>query len=506
MKLIVAILTLSFIPLMMHAQSKDLDKANDFFNEFNYAKAIKKYKGALNDGKHVEFATLQIAKAYSKLGNSHEAIKWYKKAINYSGVDATTYFFLSGELHKIKEYEEAQVYLEKFYSKYNANEHHLFTNLKGYIEYLKADSSTYTINHPAFNSQYDEFAPVFYKDEIVFSSNRPLSSITRNKDILTGKSFYKLYKIKETNLEIRKEIKPFCTNINSKYNDGPVCFEDDFNIMYLTRNTEGSRGNTNVLNLFIGIKNGKNWLKKLQPLNLFSGPYNMAHAFLDSKNRLLYFSSDIPGGYGGMDIYVSRIKDGFLSKPKNLGPAINTIGNEIFPFISSENKLYFTSDGHPGMGGYDLFFSKLKNDVFSKAFNMGYPINTSFDDFSLILDNTNKYGYFTSNRPGGNGGDDIYSVAIKKPTDYCLIKGTLVNSDNNTPIKEISIDIENNNDNFKITLTTDEDGRFSYYLKKEKRYTLSTNKRPFQNNIKIITPDMIRQSDELEIRIKLKKQ
>ena len=502
MKLIITII-LSVTTLFAQAQSKDLDKANEYFNEFNYKKAIKQYSSLLKDGKHAYYATSQIAKSYSKLGNSREAASWYKKVIDFPEVDFNTYFLLAKELQKLKEYEEAQLYLEKYYAETDVNSQHQITNLKSFIESLKVDSLRYQVNHLAFNTQYDEFGPVFYQDQIVFSSNRPSSGISKNKDIRTGASFYNLYQIKETSIESRKAVTPFSNNINSIFNDGPVCFESDFSTMYLTRNTESKDGSVSVLNLFIGIKEGKDWSKKLQPMNLYTGNYNVAHAYLDTKNRLVYFSSDMPGGFGGMDLYVSRIKDGFLSKPTNLGPNINTIGNEIFPFVSANGVLYFTSDGQPGMGGYDLFFSKSKEGEFSRAFNLGYPVNTASDDFSLALDNTNTYGYFTSNRSGGNGGDDIYSVVIKEQIDYCLVKGTLSNASNETPLSEAWVDISSNNGKFKTRLTTDENGEFSIYLKTGSSYTLLCRKKLFQNAINTITSEMINSSDELEINISL---
>ncbi|MCU4164287.1 hypothetical protein [Carboxylicivirga caseinilyticus] len=500
---IVLIITLSLVSLIATSQSKELKKADGHFNKFNYKSAIKEYNAILKTGKHTYYSTLQIAKSYSKLGESQKAVEYFKKVIDYPEFDYNNYFLLARELQKERQYDEAEIYLEKYYAQNNSENQHAISDLKTYIETLKADSLRYKIDHLDFNSKYDEFGPTILEGKVVFSSNRPATGITKNKDIRTGESFYNLYAIKETELRNSKEVKPFSNNLNSRYNDGPISFDSNFNTAYLTRNTQSVDKKVNVLNLFIAYKHGKDWSRKVQPINLFSGNYNLAHAFIDSKNQLIYYSSDMPGGYGGMDLYVSRIKDGFLSKPVNLGPAINTIGNEMFPFMAEDGTLTFTSDGLPGLGGYDLFFAKSKEGKFAKAFNMGYPVNTSADDFCLFLDNTNSFGYFSSNRPGGNGGDDIYSVVINDPLDYCLIKGVVTNATDNTPIKDVWVDISNNKGGFKTRVITDENGEFSYYLSKSTTYTLLCRKKLFENEINTISPTMMKSSDEINVNIVL---
>lgn len=499
-------ITLAIILMLITAsgfgQTQTLQKADEYFNAFNYNKAIKEYKKVIDEGQNQYVATQQIALCYSKLNKSSEAVNWYKKVIEFPDFDYNYYFLLFRELQKQKDYDEAQIYMKKYLSKIpNANNQSI-SNLDNYIATLKKDSLRYQINHLGFNTSFDEYAPVFYGDEIVFSSNRPTLGLIKSKDIRTGDSFYHLYKIIENKINDSKATSIFSPNLVSKYNDGSVSFNSDLTTLFLTRNTTDKKDGLNNLDLFVAIKKGDEWSKDVQVLFNHKGTFNVAHAFVDSKRQLIYFCSDMPGGYGGMDLYVSTIKDGFVSKPKNLGPKINTIGNELFPFISSDNMLYFASDGKPGLGGYDLFFAKPESTGFSQAFNLEYPLNTAYDDISLVLDSKNEYGYFASNRPGSYGGDDIYSVDIMQKLDYCKINGTVITSKDSIPIQDAWVEIENQNHSFKQTIFTNKQGQFSIYLKKNDSYELLIRKKLFQNLSYSLSNELL-EEDKVTVMVQL---
>ncbi|MCU4177402.1 hypothetical protein [Carboxylicivirga sp. N1Y90] len=489
-------ISLLIISSLIFSQSKELNKANNYFKEFNYPKAIKAYKALIKDGQHASYATQQIAISYSKIGNIQEAVNWYYLTLDFPEVDYNNYFLLARELLRLDRNDEAIKYMEMYYTKKgDTNNQYSSNNYKNYLTQLKRDSSHYRISNLAFNSEHSEFGPTFHSEYLVFSSNRPVTGFSKNKDSRTGTSFFNLFKANIIQLETSSNAELFSKAVQSKYNDGPVSFGNNYQSMFLTRNTDDS----NVLDIFLVLKDGKNWSKDLKSLNIRKGKYNVAHAFIQSETKLLYFASNMPGGYGGMDLYVCQLKDGFLSKPTNLGPNINTIGNEVFPFISDDGMLYFSSDGQPGLGGYDLFFAKPDKETFSVAFNMGYPLNTSADDFSLVLNPSKKFGYFASNRKGGKGDDDIYGVTIKNHPEYYLLKAKVINPASSSSIKEAWIDIKDSRGQMVKHVKSDDKGEFTLYLKKNKEYKILLRKKLYDSLNLSINSDEVNEDDELEV-------
>lgn len=489
-------LVILLISCFVFSQSKELTKANNYFKDFNYPKAIKAYKSLIKKGESIAYSTQQIAISYSKIGNTSEAVNWYFKTLDFPEVDYGNYFLLARELLKLNRKEEAAEYMEMYYNnRGNSKDEYSSNNYKNYLNQLKADSSHYWIKNMAFNSQYSEFGPTLHSEYLVFSSNRPIAGFSKNKDSRTGSSFFNLFKANILQLETNENAELFSKSIQSKYNDGPASFSSNYQSMYLTRNT----GENNVLDIFLVLKDGKNWSKDLKKLNIRKGNYNVAHAFIQPETNLLYFASNMPGGYGGMDLYVCQLKDGFLSKPTNLGPEINTIGNEVFPFLSDDGLLYFSSDGLPGLGGYDLFYAKPKGNSFSKAFNMGYPLNTSADDFSLVLNPSKKFGYFASNRIGGKGDDDIYEVSINNHPEYYLLKGRVINKSSNGNIENVWIDIKNSKGQQVKHLKSDDNGEFAIYLPQNKNFKILLRKKLYESLNLTIDGHNVDENDELEV-------
>jgi outer membrane protein OmpA-like peptidoglycan-associated protein len=204
-------------------------------------------------------------------------------------------------------------------------------------------------------------------------------------------------------------------SINSKYHEGPAAFFKNGEQVIFTRNNfvngkaEKSSDGINKLKLYIATASGDTW-KDIQELPFNSNDYSTGHPSLNAEETLLFFASDMPGGFGGTDIYASRFENGNWSQPINLGPSVNTKGNEMFPFVDENGNLYFSSDGLPGLGGLDIFYARLSDtQVKGTPVNLGAPVNSSQDDFSLITDGERKSGYFSSNRKRAGDDDDIYS-------------------------------------------------------------------------------------------------
>jgi len=465
---------------MLHAQNKEVKAADKYFNQYNYTKALKRYMKLIEKGRNTYYATNKIAECYRQLQQPENAINWYKKAIKFPDFDYRIYYYLSQELKKIKDYESAQDYMTKYLELSGVKLKEYNYPLNNFIRLLKEDSMRYEIYKLKINSKYSEFGPVLFSDKLIFSSNRPRRMLVKNEDVMTNQSFFSLFQSKRISLTDLEEPRPFLKKLNSKLNIGPVCFNKEMTLMYVTRNVPKTKKGNAYLDIYTTKQQKGKWSKNLERVPLQHAGYSIAHPSLSKDGKKFYFSSDMPGGYGGMDIYVCNNKNGFLSTPENLGPEINTPGNEVFPFIADNGTLYFSSDGLQGLGGLDIFFALPVEDSFSYPFNMGYPINTSADDFSFYLTNNMLTGYLASNRKGGKGEDDIYAFRIIKPLDYCLIVGTVTDESTGKPIKNAQVIIKNNKGILAYKLTTDPNGGFSIYLKKDKDYFFTCRKKLFK--------------------------
>jgi outer membrane protein OmpA-like peptidoglycan-associated protein len=241
--------------------------------------------------------------------------------------------------------------------------------------------------------------------------------------------------------------------------------------MYITRNNiEGTKihrssDKTVLLKIFKSTSSGGTWGKP-ESFQFNSDNYSCAHPALSSDGTKLYFASNMPGGKGGMDIYVCNKSGNGWGKPENLGDTINTKGNEVFPVIMEDGTLYFSSDGHPGIGGLDIYYTRDIGGKYVLPVNVGYPLNTSEDDFEMVYDVKNKIGYLSSNRANRGFDDDVYSFRRKS----IRIKGIVINKETGSPVPnaKVELTLENNTLNF----TTQENGRFDFPADFDKNYTL----------------------------------
>lgn len=247
--------------------------------------------------------------------------------------------------------------------------------------------------------------------------------------------------------------------------------------MFITQNTENSSSGKVRLTIVLSKNEKGKWQKKTEEIPLTNLNYSIAHPSISLDGKRFFFASDLPGGQGGMDLYVSEIKNGVMSPPRNLGAQINTAGNELFPYVDRENRLYFTSDGHPGLGGYDIFIAIPLDTGYSPPFNMGYPLNTSADDFSLVIMDNQRTGYLASNRPGGKGEDDIYAFRIIEPLNYCQIEGSITNKTTRQPLARVTVTIKNGAGIVVDQIQSNSDGFFHSFLKSDGPYQFEFSKR-----------------------------
>ena len=259
-----------------------------------------------------------------------------------------------------------------------------------------------------------EFSPVFYQNGIVYVSSRYKSGAIDKK---IGETFFELFYSELDRNGTPLDPQDFSVNVNSQVHEGPVAFNRQGNLIYFTRNNmkkgvrkADSQGVTR-LKIYEASKGAFDW-EEVHELPFNNDEYSTCHPALSADGRRLYFTSDMPGGYGGFDLYFVERRGGTWSMPINLGPEINTPQNEVFPYIHESGTLFFSSTGHSGYGGLDIFMIDISGQTWSQVSNLGKPFNSERDDLGFILAPDGKYGFLTSDRTGGYGKDDIYRFEL----------------------------------------------------------------------------------------------
>lgn len=321
-------------------------------------------------------------------------------------------------------------------------------------------------NERKVNSEELEFSPVFYKDGIVFISTRFESLIFNVKDKnIGGKNIMSIYHSVRDDEGFLQEPYPLADELIFRYHEGPVSFDRTANVIFFTRNegVEQAGDGLKKLQVYGAQREEENapW-ENIQKLPFNNTEYNYCHPTLSAEEDMLIVSSDIPGGYGGMDLYLVTQVGGKWTQMVNLGDKVNSAGNEVFPYLAADGTLYYSSDGMSGFGGLDIFYSKMNpySEEWRKPVNLNPPFNSPADDFGFIVDRDNKNGYFSSDRKGGFGGDDIYNFHIEGEGDLPVavlgngIEGLVITDEEGNPMegatigaidfKDISLAAENN--------------------------------------------------------------
>lgn len=277
-------------------------------------------------------------------------------------------------------------------------------------------TETYTVEKTSFSSDfYDEFAPVFYKNGLVFCTNRN-SGMTDYSTSLNAK-FIKIYHVDSIAEGKYRKPRLFSKYLRTRLNDGPATFNTTGDTVYFSNNliTQGNlrkiSASRNKLGIFYAVREENKWTR-IREMRFNNEWYNISTPYLSPEGKRIYFSSDKPDGFGGSDIYYSERKGEYWSDPVNLGPVINTKGNESYPFITAGGDLYFSSDGHPGFGGKDIFYSRMVKGKWLKPVRLDNPVNSQYDDFAFITDSLGEKGYFSSAR---GSSIDIYQFIVNYP-------------------------------------------------------------------------------------------
>lgn len=492
---------LSFLyPVQSYSQKLTTKLADKSFDEFAYVEAIGLYEYAYSKDTADNYVIKRLADANRNIGNTEDVERWLKKLIDRNASEPEDIFNYSQALKSNGQYLQAEQWLKE-YSELRPEDGrvNIQVSLLEYIQFLMKDSANYEILNASVNTVGSDMGPAFYKDNLIFSSTsigtKPKATYKWNE-----LPFLDMYSAKISPNGDLSSPEPFAPKLKTAYHDGPVSFDSKNDIIYFTRNNfvkgKTSKSKEGVVNLKIfqgKFENGEWRLTGAFKYN--SDEYSVGHPSVDKDGTVLYFASDMPGGYGKSDIYFCVLSAGQWSKPFNLGPKINTEGNEFFPFVSNDGVLYFASDSHGGLGGLDIYFSVPERGVFNSIENMGYPTNSSRDDFLLALDSTGMKGYFGSNRQGGKGDDDLYFLKIKRIP--VIIRGVIKDRDTRDILSDATVSVIDENGNTLVESITRIDGQFEFEVNKGQQYILNVNKEFYFENEKTVATNLLRPNDEV---------
>lgn len=429
---LVALVSALFLGNTFVQAQTGLKRANKQYDNLAYYYAINTYEQVANNG----FVSSDILK---KLGNSYyfngeyaSANKWYGILFtdyNFEDLESEYYYRYAETLKNIGDNRNADLYFKKFAEKNQNSTRALIISSKvDFQEEIVRNSGRYILNSLEINSPYSDYSASFHDDKLLFTSARDTGNFFKRIFSWTGGSFTKIYQSEIDSVGNLAKPKRFNGKVNSIFNESSPVITKDGKTMYFTRNNylNGERGydlnNITLLKIYRAEFIDNKWANVTElPFNDHN--FNTAHPTLNANEDEMYFISDRSGGFGSSDIWkVPILKEGF-GQPINLGSEINTDGRETFVFITDNNELYFSSDGRPSLGGLDVFASKIMKDgSFSPVQNVGAPLNSQYDDFGYIINQETKRGYFSSNRNGGTGKDDIYGFLETRSLNFNCIQ------------------------------------------------------------------------------------
>lgn len=475
-------------------------RADKEYQTLAYIDAIKIYERIAKKGYTNADMLKKLANAYYFNGKLSEANQWYQELFEGTYIDkdkeiipSEYYYRYAQTLKSVEHYEKSMQMMEEFLKlEKNDSRGKLFAANKDYLEKIEDKKELYDIRLLSINSIYSDYGATILGKDLIFTSARNLEA---NKAIheWTNESFTTLYSTEINSDGTFSEPKQFAKEISSKVNDATAVFTKDGKTMYFTRNNSNERGKrrnnkdkSSLLKIFKATKGEDGWWGQVSVLPFNSDYFNTAHPSLTPDDKWLYFSSDRNGTIGQSDIFrVAIYPTGDYGTVENIGNKVNTSGRETFPFISEDNFLFFASDGHPGIGGLDVFIAKINVDgSIGQVANMGTPINSPFDDFSFYIDSKTHKGFVSSNRSGVNGGDDIYFLKEKPCTQ--ALEGIVYDKETKEVLTDARVIISDALYVQTDTIVTDAKGYYlSEYLDCGGKYRIKAEKEMY-NTVEVV--------------------
>jgi len=526
-QLIVALFTIIAFGNAQASSTKAL--ADKEYANMNYASAAIYYKQVLAKDEANNEVMANLADCYTKLNMNTQAEVLYEKLCANENSSPNLVLAYAQTLTKNKKYADARKQYER-YNKANATDSRGEANAKALenpSEFYK-DSANFKLGITSINSNQSDFSPAYYKKGLVFVSGRQRPKTPKRVFGKDNTAYLDLYQVEDTtqikserlenNSTVRQTYNPKVERvnddktqrtsndsktlgyfgstfldsmalvatmpngaavklkgINTKYHEGPVTFSPKQDTMYFTRDNalngkaKKSSDGTIKLKIFTATQKDGKWSNEAN-FEHNSNEFSNGSPALTPDGKTMYFASDMPGGFGGSDIYMSKKTGNAWSKPTNLGKNINSEGTENFPFVDKEGNLFFASNGKPGLGGLDVFYTQINENHDAELRNLGAPLNSNYDDFGLIFYNDQKKGYFSSNRKRGLNDDDIYTFTYTAK-GVIVLSGKVLNEEDKTPLDSTNFVVKGGD--VDVNTTSNTDGTFSMKLEGEKDYTIN---------------------------------
>ncbi|MFH6994802.1 OmpA family protein [Flavobacterium sp. FlaQc-48] len=486
---------ISVFSLGSYAQVGKVNSGDKKYDNYAYIDAIKTYERVAEKGYKSEDLFKKLGNAYYFNSNFDKAAKWYGELFAMNTLlEAEYYYRYAQSLKSEGETAKANQMLDLFNERSkNDVRGKLYEKDRDYLEKIKANSGRYKIEDAGINSKYSDYGTFIHNNTVYFASARDTGNFSQRKHTWTGEHFTNLY---EANLDQDFNLnapKVFKSKINSKFHESTPVFTKDGKTVYFTRNNynNGKKGKSDykitLLKIYKATLENNEWTN-ITELPFNSDNYSTAHPALSPDEKTLYFASDMPGTYGQSDIYKVSINDDKFGTPENLGPKINTEGKETFPYVTSDNEIYFASDGHPGLGGLDIFVGKLGQDGVSNIQNVGADINSPQDDFAFIIDVSSRKGFFSSNKNGGKGSDDIYKFQETKGI-LCVqeLNGLITNAATREILPNTKLSLYDSQHNLISTGSSDPKGNYTFAVDCGKNYIIRAEKEKYATREETVT-------------------
>lgn len=460
------IITLTLLSgLVLTAQNKDTKSADKHFNQLEFVEAAKAYEKLIEKDKADTYVYGRLAESYYNVFDTQRAEANYFKALeNNPSPDSEMIYKYAQMLKANGKYELSNEWMARFAKmRPSDNRAMAFNENPDYIPRILERGKKFRLENVSFNSEYSDFGGTVQGDKLYITSSRnKIGGIYGWNE----EPYLDIYTVTKNSEGGYNEPVAMNKEINTQYHEGLVSFSPDGKTMYFSRESffekefvkdSLSKNKLGTIHLYKATSLGDKW-DNVEALDI-SKNYSVKNPSVSKDGKTLYFASDMPGGYGLFDIYKAEInEDGTIGTPENMGQKINTEGQEMFPFIGDDGTLYFSSNGHLGLGGLDVFFTKEIDGKWAPVRNIGIPISSNSDDFAFRIDDATGEGFVSSNRPGGVGGDDIYRIMKLQPLYDVLVSTTVVDEKTGNPISGAMVTLYDDQGNKIVSKPTNEEG------------------------------------------------